>query len=73
MQIKSTMRYHPTTVRIVIIKKKKKKQERLLWWFSGWESMFPMQGMQVQFLVRELSSHVPHSLKINKICFLRSS
>ena len=25
MQIKSTMRYHPTTVRIVIIKKKKKK------------------------------------------------
>ena len=27
MQIKSTMRYHPTTVRIVIIKKKTKTRE----------------------------------------------
>ena len=32
----------------------KKESLGLPWWASGQDSKFPMQGAQVQFLVREL-------------------
>ena len=31
------------------------------WQSSGWESIFPMQGARVRFLVRELRSYMLHS------------
>ena len=32
-----------------------------LWQTSGYDSTLPLQGAQVQYLVRELRFHMPHS------------
>ena len=39
----------------------------LPWWFSGDNPMFALQGAQVQSLVRELISHMPHHGHKDKI------
>ena len=39
-------------------KKKKEVEKELSWRSSGQESVLPMQGLQVQSLVRELRSHM---------------
>ena len=40
----------------------KKGHLGLAWWSSGLDSALPMQEAQVQSLVGELRSHMPHSM-----------
>ena len=40
---------------------------RLPWWSSGYDSMLPMQGTQVQSLVRELDPHAATKTQCNQI------
>ena len=45
------------TLRIILFKKASRE---LSWQSSSYDSMFPVQGAQVQSLVRELRTHKPH-------------
>ena len=44
----------------------KKCLQRLPWWSSGWDSIFSLQGAQVQLLVKELRSRKPRGSVIKK-------
>ena len=43
--------------------RQKEELPGLPWWSSGQDFMLSMQGMQVWFPVRELTSHMPHGQK----------
>ena len=43
-------------------------EQGLLWWSNGKDIVIPMQWGQVQTLVRQLRSHMPHDQKNPKTC-----
>ena len=59
------IQYAPVrTLRIILLKK---ASWELSWQCSSWDSMLPVQGAQVQSLVRELRSHRPHGMAPKKV------
>ena len=57
-QIKTTVCYHLTPLRMAIIKKKLQRTSREVQWLR---LDLPIQGVQDRFLLRELRSNMPHS------------